>query len=81
MLCFHHLSFSFITENEDTIKNGFNIIKEKYNKFDALINCAGVPGIEKVNEITYSCLENVMKINSIAPMFLTSRVNGFNKRK
>ena len=40
--------------SEESIKNGCNIIKEKYNKFDALINCAGVPGIEKVNEITYS---------------------------
>lgn len=51
-----------------------NIIKQKYNNFDALINCAGVPGIQKLNEVTYSCLENLMKINSIAPMFLTSQL-------
>ena len=60
--------------SEESMINGCNIIKEKYSKFDALINCAGVPGIEKINEITYSCLENLMKINSIAPMFLTSQL-------
>ena len=60
--------------DEKSIIEACNIIKEKYNNFDALINCAGVPGIQKLNEVTYSCLENLMKINSIAPMFLTSQL-------
>lgn len=60
--------------NEASIINACNKIKEKYKKIDVLVNCAGVPGIEKLNEITYSCLENLMKINSIAPMFLTSQL-------
>ena len=51
-----------------------DLIKQKYSKFDALINCAGVPGIQKLNEITYSCLDILMKINSVAPMFLTSQL-------
>ncbi len=49
-------------------------IKTRYNKIDALVNCAGVPGIEKLYEITYACLDNLMKINSIAPMFLVSQL-------
>ena len=60
--------------SEESIVNGCNLIKEKHSKFDALINCAGVPGIEKINEISYACLENLMKINSLAPMFLTSQL-------
>ena len=60
--------------NEMSMLNTCNIIKDKYSRFDALINCAGVPGIQKINEITYSCLENLMKINSIAPMFLTAQL-------
>ena len=62
-----------LTDENDMI-SACNLIKEKYNKIDALINCAGVPGIEKLGEITYSCLDNLMKINSIAPMFLTSQL-------
>lgn len=59
---------------EESMVHACNIIKEKYNKFDALINCAGVPGIQDLDKITYDCLENLMKINSIAPMFLTSQL-------
>ena len=51
-----------------------NEIKEKYFTFDALINCAGVPGIQEPNQITYDILENLMKINSIAPIFLSSNL-------
>lgn len=65
--------FTDLTE-EDSIINACNIIKEKYNQFDAVINCAGVPGIQKLNEVTYSCLDNLIKINTIAPMFLISQL-------
>lgn len=60
--------------DEKSILESCNLIKEKYNKFDALINCAGVPGVQKLEEITYECLDNLMKINSIAPMFLTAQL-------
>lgn len=60
--------------DEKSITNACDMIKEKYNKFDALIHCAGVPGVQKLEEITYDCLDNVMKINSIAPMFMTSQL-------
>ncbi len=54
--------------------NVCEIIKEKYSHFDALVNCAGVPGIQEPNKITYDVLENLMKINSIAPVFLSSKL-------
>lgn len=57
--------------DENSITKSCEIIKEKYNKFDALINCAGVPGVQKLEEATYDCIDNLMKINTIAPMFLS----------
>lgn len=60
--------------DEASMVNACNTIKNKYPKFDALINCAGVPGIQEPNKITYNVLENLMKINSIAPMFLCSQL-------
>ncbi len=58
--------------DENSIKKTCDIIKDKYNNFDVLINCAGVPGVQKLEEITYECLENLIKINTIAPCFLIS---------
>ena len=60
--------------DETSITRACNTIKETYNQFDALINCAGVLGIQKLEEITYECLDNVMKINSIALIFLISQL-------
>ncbi len=65
--------------NEKSMLNACKIIKEKYKEFEAFINCAGVPGIQELDKITYSCLENLMKINSIAPMFLVSQLIGLIK--
>lgn len=58
--------------NEQSMINACNIIKQNYSNFDALINCAGVPGTQEPNKITYDILDATMKINSIAPMFLSS---------
>lgn len=66
--------------NKDSMIEACNIIKEKFNDFSVLVNCAGVPGIEKINEITYDCLENLMRINSIAPMFLVSQLMDWIKK-
>lgn len=60
--------------NEQSMIKACNIIKEKYSKIDCLVNCAGVPAIEKLNSIEYSSLDNLIKINTIAPMFLTSQL-------
>lgn len=60
--------------DEKSIKNACDLIKDKYHKFDALINCAGVPGVQKLDELTYEVLDNLMRINSLAPIFLTSQL-------
>lgn len=60
--------------NEKSIENTCNIIKEKYNKIDALINCAGVPGVQKLEEVTYDVLDDLMKINVLAPIYLTTQL-------
>jgi len=66
--------------DENSIKNACNTIKEKYNNFDVLINCAGVPGIQKLEELTYECLENLIKINTIAPCFIAASLMKLIKR-
>lgn len=60
--------------DEKSITETCELIKEKYNKFDVLVNCAGVPGVQKLEEITYDCIDNLMKINTIAPMFLSAQL-------
>jgi short-subunit dehydrogenase len=49
-------------------------IKEKHAKFDAFVNCAGVFTQEAADKITYAEIERVFKINTFAPIFLTSRL-------
>jgi len=49
-------------------------IKAKFPKFDALVNCAGNISVQKPNAITYDEMERVMKVNSLAPMYLTSKL-------
>ena len=60
--------------NEKSIINCANEIKKNHPKFDALVNCAGLISIQKANVITYKELENLMKVNSLAPIFLTSQL-------
>lgn len=57
---------------EEDINNTSNLIKEKYNDFDAIINCVAIVAMEKINEITYSKFERAFKINTIAPLYLLS---------
>lgn len=57
---------------EKDIDNSVNIIKEKYNNFDAIINCAAIVAMEKINKITYPKFERAFKINTIAPLYFLS---------
>ena len=57
---------------QEDINNTSNLIKEKYNDFDAIINCAAIVAMEKINNITYSKFERAFKINTIAPLYLLS---------
>jgi short-subunit dehydrogenase len=54
------------------IDNTVNTIKEKHNDFDAIINCAAIVAMEKINEITYPKFERAFKINTIAPLYFLS---------
>lgn len=60
--------------DEKSMQNACNIIKENYNKITAIINCAGVPGVQKLEEVTYDVLDNLMKINVLAPIFLVTEL-------
>ncbi|MCM2339404.1 MAG: SDR family oxidoreductase [Burkholderiales bacterium] len=60
-----------LSKQED-IDNTVKAIKEKYNDFDAIINCAAIVAMEKINEISYSKFEKAFKINTIAPLYFLS---------
>lgn len=60
--------------DEKSIEAACNIIKEKYNKIDILVNCAGVPGIQKLEEVSFEVLDNLMRINLLAPIYLTTKL-------
>ena len=60
--------------DEKSIENACNIIKKDYKKIDAIINCAGVPGIQKLEEVTYDVLDELMKINVLAPIYLITQL-------
>lgn len=60
--------------DESSIISSVNIIKEKYAKFDAFVNCAGVFSTQDIDKIDFDNLENVMRVNVIAPIFLTSQL-------
>ena len=60
--------------DEKSMVKACKTIKENYGEFDALINCAGTQCIEPTNNTPYSKLEYVMKVNTIAPMFLISQL-------
>lgn len=57
---------------EESIQNTINQIKEKHAQFSCLINCAWILHIEDLSEVSYSNLENLFKINILAPIILTS---------
>lgn len=60
--------------NQDDIIKATDNIRQKYTKFGALVNCAGVITCEGVDKNIYPELERVIKVNTLAPMFLTSQL-------
>ena len=54
------------------MKNATDEIKKKYNDFDAIVNCAAIVGMEKINEITYKKFEKAWRVNTIAPLYFLS---------
>ena len=60
--------------DEKSIIKCANEIKKDYKKFDALVNCAGVISLQEADKVTYEELENLMKVNLLAPIFLSSQL-------
>jgi NAD(P)-dependent dehydrogenase (short-subunit alcohol dehydrogenase family) len=60
--------------DEKSIIATANRIKENYPQFDAIIHCAAAISLQEPNKITYDELENLMKVNTLAPIFLTSQL-------
>ena len=60
--------------DEKSIEGTCNIIKGKYKKIDAVINCAGLPGVQKLEEVTYDVLDDLMKVNVLAPIYLVTQL-------
>lgn len=60
--------------DEKSIEDTCNIIKEKYKKIYAVINCAGLPGVQKLEGVTYDVLDDLMKVNVLAPIYLITQL-------
>lgn len=68
-----------LTKEEEITKAAL-IIKKDYTKFDFVVNCAWVMSIEDLWDIKYESLEDVFKINVLAPMFLVSSLTDLIKQ-
>lgn len=60
--------------DESSMNSCTEEIQKLHKNFDALIHCAGLISVQSPNEITYNELEALMKVNSLAPIFLTSKL-------
>ncbi len=59
---------------EKDIEDAVAEIKKNYSKFDVLINNAAIVGYSKINEIDYEKFEKTWKVNTIAPLYIISRL-------
>ena len=59
---------------EKSVDDAVETVKEEHGDFDAIINCAAIVAMEKINEITYPKLERAFKINTIAPLYFLSKL-------
>ena len=57
---------------ESDLDNAISIIKKEHGNFDAIINCAAIVAMEKINEITYEKFNRAYKVNTIAPLYFLS---------
>ncbi|MCA9380327.1 SDR family oxidoreductase [Candidatus Dojkabacteria bacterium] len=59
---------------EDGLNAVVKTIKEKYSKFDVLINCAGMLSVKQLGKVDYEETLKLFKLNVIAPLFLVSEL-------
>ena len=62
--------------NQSEVKNLVSELAKKYNKIDALVNCAGYPGPtgELVENINWSDYQKVLEVNLYGAIWLTQAV-------
>lgn len=61
--------------SEESMIKSCNLIKEKYSKFDAFVNCAGTISLSQTKSIPLNEAQEVFMVNSIAPIFLISKLH------
>ena len=59
---------------EADIEKAVKEIKTKYADFDAIVNCAAIVAMERINEITYEKFDKAWHVNTIAPLYFLSRL-------
>lgn len=64
----------FISEKYDW-KNQVSSIIDKYNGFDICINNAGINKINRIEDTDYKDLENIIRTNLTAPIYISSLVS------
>lgn len=64
--------------DEKSIENTCSIIKEKYKKIDAVINCAGLPGVQKLEEVTYDVLAPIYLVTQLITLIKESEADILN---
>lgn len=60
--------------SEEQINKTIEIIQKKYSEFSYLINCAGILNVDALWKIAYDKIENLFKVNTLAPIMLVSKL-------
>ncbi len=66
--------------DEKSMQNALDIIKKEHSDFDACINCAGIIAIEELWKIKYNSIDEVFKVNVLAPIFIISELTELIKK-
>lgn len=60
--------------SETSMQEACTKICQDFSEFDALINCAGIQKIQPSNQVDYKNMEELFKVNTLAPIFLCSEL-------
>lgn len=60
--------------SEESMRKACEVIRNRYAGFDALVNCAGIQKVQPSNAIDYNNMLELFKVNTLAPIFLTSEL-------
>lgn len=60
--------------NEEELDKAIEEVKDKYQEFDALINCAGTMSLGDTKDIKMEEAKDVFMVNSLAPIYLVAKL-------